>query len=299
MKIGLTNRLLPDVAPQAFLKQAKAAGYGGVVVSGDHGQLDTGPWAAMIDQPDTARGLFHELGIALVGLRYYVDFASHARRDPAGVAKLIAKNAARAAAVDAEYLVLRDSSSPRESPARAVKGAMATFECVARHVAGPRTCKLAIESAGRLAATRELWTVSESAGEALCTAYDAVESRVAGDSISVGAKRLARSMGLVFVHGAQSATTSDGRRFTRLDGGASDVSRLIEILKGIRFDGWVCVDWPESARTDLEPIDDALAGARQLIQSQWDLPIVQLSAYKGDKNAPRFAASAAAGAEAP
>lgn len=100
-----------------------------------------------------------------------------------------------------------------------------------------------------------------------------------GEAPSVFLKQLAQFARAVVLRFATLAPIVDGAD-------DANVSRTIEILKGLGYRGLIVID-------DVPPNDAGRALAARLVQrlqDLWDRPIVVLAAYKGDKNAPKFVA---------
>lgn len=112
-----------------------------------------------------------------------------------------------------------------------------------------------------------LWLVHDGlASESIGLACDLSRGAAAGESPSVMLPRLARGLRLILL-------TAGDR--------AVDVARSVEILRGLAFDGWVCVDLRGA---DDEAAERAIAEVRSLR----DRPRVPLTAYERDTHPTRF-----------
>jgi hypothetical protein len=63
---------------------------------------------------------------------------------------------------------------------------------------------------------------------------------------------------------------------------------MIELLKGVAYDGWICVEWPRLWQPSLAAPEKVLPAYSKFVTEILDRKAVVLSAYKGDKNAPKF-----------
>ncbi|MCA9257523.1 MAG: sugar phosphate isomerase/epimerase, partial [Phycisphaerales bacterium] len=71
--------------------------------------------------------------------------------------------------------------------------------------------------------------------------------------------------------------------------GALELYRFIQLLKGIAYKGYICLDWPKLWEPGLAEPDIALAKTAATLQPMIAESPVALSAYKGDKHLPKFA----------
>jgi hypothetical protein len=137
--------------------------------------------------------------------------------------------------------------------------------------AGEYKAILAIENCGMLAHSGDLWYVVDSAGAWPRVCWNSDSAQGATDGPSVALPRLARSLELIQL-------------------ASPNAPLVIELLKGLAFDGWLCVSAPSvagDAATGASPAD-WLPAAAALVRQEWNKPVVPLTAYKGDKNAPRL-----------
>ena len=62
---------------------------------------------------------------------------------------------------------------------------------------------------------------------------------------------------------------------------------LVQLLKGIAYQGFLLFDWPRQANPSLAGAAEALPAAATYLQGLLKEQPVQLTAYKGDKFKPR------------
>jgi sugar phosphate isomerase/epimerase len=70
--------------------------------------------------------------------------------------------------------------------------------------------------------------------------------------------------------------------------GDLEVARQIEILKGMAFDGYVVFEWPRRWVDRLAAPETSLPAAAKFLRDLLNEKQPILTAYKGDKNAPKF-----------
>ncbi|MFN0136988.1 MAG: hypothetical protein ACKVS9_12830 [Phycisphaerae bacterium] len=128
--------------------------------------------------------------------------------------------------------------------------------------------------------SRDMWYLLDHLHSPRLGLWIDVETLIArGETPSVFLKQLAQFARAVVLRFAKVAPIVDGAD-------DANVSRTIEILKGLGYRGLIVID-------DVPPDDAGRALAARLVQrlqDLWDRPVVVLAAYKGDKNAPKFVA---------
>ena len=65
--------------------------------------------------------------------------------------------------------------------------------------------------------------------------------------------------------------------------------RLLELVLGIGYDGYLMVEWPKLWDPSLPEPDQFLPAAATFLRDSLDIKREPLAAYKGDKNKPKFA----------
>ncbi len=60
------------------------------------------------------------------------------------------------------------------------------------------------------------------------------------------------------------------------------------MLKGIRYQGYLCIDWPKLWTPSLADADKVLPAAAEYLRPLIDEKPVAMTAYKGDKYGPTF-----------
>jgi hypothetical protein len=77
----------------------------------------------------------------------------------------------------------------------------------------------------------------------------------------------------------------------QLGEGDVGVGREIDILKGIGYGGYLMYEWPKLWVEGLAGPEAALPKAAEFLKAALAAKQPILSAYKGDKNAPKFASA--------
>jgi hypothetical protein len=76
--------------------------------------------------------------------------------------------------------------------------------------------------------------------------------------------------------------------------GDAEVARQIELLRGLLYDRYVVFEWPKMWVESLPPPESILPSVAKFLRERIEEQQPILTAYKGDKNAPKLASRAAA-----
>lgn len=154
-----------------------------------------------------------------------------------------------------------------------------------------------LEPAGTLARSREVWFIREAmdqaAGpDALSVAWRPLEPALPTDAPSVSIKRLIRSLELVFIPplppeaNRPKPAEGEGKAWIPLPQNGDDAAGVfvVEQLKGMGYDRMICLSPRRGSGSGVD-----WAGAVSELRAEWAKAPIPLSAYKGDKNAPKYA----------
>ena len=104
--------------------------------------------------------------------------------------------------------------------------------------------------------------------------------------------RLGARIGLVQLSDGKFGVNGSMEGYAPPGQGEIEIPRLIQLLKGIGFGGYLVVHWPKLWVPSLADADAVLPAAAQYIRPLIDETPIVLTAYKGDKNAPKYATAA-------
>lgn len=288
MDILLEATALPDANPAQYLHAAAAAGADGLIVDGAPGDRAWAGWKEAARASESA-------GLRLIPR---VPLELPARVGP--------PREWRAFKVlsDRPVVILRVRST--DNLDRAYRDAIAALEPIITSLLDVGIQPI-LEPAGTLARSRELWFIREAmdqaAGpDAMTLAWRPLEPALPTDAPSVAIMRLIRSLGLVFLpplppeDQRPRPAAGEGKAWIPLpqEGSAAAGVFVVEQLKGMAYDRMICLSAPRGGGPE---VDWSAAVAE--FRAEWARPPIPLSAYKGDKNAPRFASPAASPAVAP
>jgi sugar phosphate isomerase/epimerase len=152
---------------------------------------------------------------------------------------------------------------------------------------------LALENAGVLAQSGDLWLVRDAVGSpALRVCLNPLNADLAGDPPTRALKRMSGMLAMVRLSCTRPFPQDGTERFVEVDHAASNIVFILEQLKGLAYRGWVCLDRAPAVAGG-PSADELLENGARFLRTELDKAVTELTAYKGDKNAPRFVSPAA------
>ena len=115
-----------------------------------------------------------------------------------------------------------------------------------------------------------------------------------GERPTISEPRHGKQLGLVHLCDARIDDHGHLQDYAEPGSGTVEIERLVHLLRGIGYDGYVIFDWPKLWVEDLAEPDKVLPKFKEMVARIIDAEPKPLSAYKTDKNAPKFRQRAAA-----
>ena len=283
MKLAFSNSLSPELDLDTLIELSQAWGYDGIQFAPRDGKLNL-----PADLP-TLRRKLDEAGQTLVCL-HAGALSGQPDRHGLGAATQHARECvALAAEIGSPFVSVSGCRVPAGMPkVRAAEQDTLALRTLANE-AIRQGVTLLFENAGAFSSSQDAWFLRDAAGvPALRLCLNVVNARAAGDPPSVAIPRLAAATSLLRLGDAQFGADHRVTGHVACGEGGLDVPRVVELLKGLAYEGWLCVHWPQAARKELPPAEELLPAAAKYLRGELDKPAVVLTAYSGDKNAPRF-----------
>lgn len=290
MKPGFSAVACPQWDLATIVRRAKEFGYEGIEVATLGGRALSPTEPALADDPAAVRRLFADAGVELVCLATPVRVAgADADRTRAARSELLAF-LDLAARLGCPFVRVFAARPP---PAGDRNAALVRTASALRDVApaaAARNVEILVENDSAAPGSRDLWFITDAAAHpAVRCCWNPLVAATIGERPTLSVPRLGTRLGMVRI--------SDGRFGPdgRLEGyelpgnGQAEPARLIELLRGIAYDGYVVFHWPRSRIGSLAPAEEVLPAAVKFLRERIEAKGEVLSAYKGDKTAPRFA----------
>ncbi len=287
MKIGFSTSACPSWPLADILRRAREFGYEGVELSAVEGRVLSPSEPALSADPPSLRQQFADAGIELVCL------GTPVRLHGPGVRAETAKAEVRAyvdlaSRLGCPFVRVFGGTTP---PGREVNASLARVVEALRDVAPAAAdvnVTLVVENDGDLCGSREMWYVLDAVDHpAVACCWNPCRAMAVRERPTLSVPRLGTRIGLVHVCDARADEQGRPTGVVPLGEGQAELPRLIALLRGIAYDGYVVVDQP--GMDVAAPADAALPAAAAFLKAQIETKGEVLAAYKGDKTAPRYA----------
>jgi sugar phosphate isomerase/epimerase len=160
---------------------------------------------------------------------------------------------------------------------------------LARIAARHKVTLLACNTPG-FPSSRSVWFVVDGVSQpGLRAAWNPVIGLSCGEQSTLALPRLGARIRQVQAGDAAFDQQDRFMGYRPIGDGAIGYSRTIDLLKGLLFDGYVMLDWPQARAEGLPAPEVALPAALALMLERVKLVEPELTAYKKDKNAPNYA----------
>lgn len=294
MKIGFSTLACPGWDLTKIVDQAAAMGYQGVEIRGLGGELNLPLVPALAARPDSVRSLFAEKKIELVCLG---TSAALTPRDKAEVARqkgIIIEFVELASRLGCPFVrVFAGEVQTRDTADKAFRRFVEAIGPLA-DTAAQKGVTLLVENGGDFRDSWSMWQVCDTVNHpAVRICWNQVSAMAVLEHASTSIPRLGTKMALVHVGDARFDERGVLLEHVPLGEGDVGVGRQVELLKGIIYRGYLMYEWPRLWVDGLAGPEVALPKAAAFLKAALAAKQPILSAYKGDKNAPKFAASSA------
>lgn len=285
VKIAFSTSLFPNADADELLARAKSCRCDGLELTGLYGHVDLGPAAGAARDPAGFRGKVEAAGLAVCALDSELAIGALPRRTLGAALDRGCEALSLARQLGAGAVIVH--GAPRQPGIRLDAQLDQCVEAAGQlgREAEKAGVILAIETTGILARSENAWFVRDAAdSDCVRICLNPLAARLAGDAPSVALKRLAGTLAVVRV--AASRPTVQPPPATQAQ--ADDLPLMIELLKGVVYCGWITLGTANPDELEGADPDGVVAQCAAAIREVLERPPVELTAYKGDKNAPRF-----------
>lgn len=285
MKTCLSTGVCPEWDLETAVRSAASAGFEAVEIhAGGHKPLLADDGART--DPDSVRRMFGEAGVELAGIATDVQLPGPAGDpQPAERVRRYLGLAERLGSALVRVLAGPDRPGPRDAVLRELVQALSELA----PVAAEHRVTLLVENRGACLPSEQMWYVLDAVAHPYVRCcWHPARALAIGERPTLSVPRLNRRIAMVRLWDAR--FDQSGRLCSvELPGqGDLNVPRLIALLRGIAYNGPLVFDWPAS-RPLPAALDAVLPAVATYLKEQISAKGQVLSAYRGDKTAPRYA----------
>ncbi|MFQ5590434.1 MAG: sugar phosphate isomerase/epimerase family protein [Phycisphaerae bacterium] len=289
MKIGFSSLVSPSWDLDTIVTTASAHGFQGVELRGLRGELHLPRAPELVRDKDGVRGLFSDHKVELVCLAASATLTSRDRREMARQKATLVEFIELAAALRCPYVRILAGEAERGEYAPAVLSRIAE----ALQALIPVLCRcevtMLVENGGDFPASDDLWFLIDAVSHPVIRAcWNQCYAMTHGERATTSVPRLGGKIELVHVCDATFDEDGTMTEYKPLGQGDCQVAKQTELLRGVLYDGYVIFEWPKLWLESLPAPEAILPEAAKFLRACVDSRQNVLSAYKGDKNAPRI-----------
>ncbi len=300
MKLAFSSIACPTWSLVTMVEKAKEYGYTGIELRGLEGQMYLPLAPQLASNPGKVADLMDATGVGLICLSTSAAFHHRDKETQAKSSKEVRDYIELAEALRCPYVRVFGSEIQKMSfsllgyerrettLARIVEGLKPLADYAAQ-----RGVTLLIENNGDFVDSVSMWFIVDAVGSpGMRCCWNPLNALAKRERPTVSIPRLSARIGMV--HICDGHFENGGFTGYALPGeGNVELARLVQLLKGVGYQGYLCLDWPKLWQPSLADPDQVLKAATALIQPMIDEQPVALSAYKNDKFAPKMKAQAA------
>lgn len=302
MKLAFSSIGCPAWDLATMVEKAKEYGYQGIELRGLEGQMHLPLAPQIASNPAKIAKLMRETNVEIVCLSTSAAFHM---RDP----KEVAKNQAEvreyielAGKLECPYVRVFGAEIPklrfkllgserRETVLARIANALREL---ASFAAAHRVTIL-IENNGDFVDSAAMWYLVEASDSpAVKCCWNPLNAATRNERPTISIPRLGLKIGLVHLSDGKFAENGGFEGHVAPGQGTIEIPRLVQLLKGIAYRGYLCFDWPKLWDGSLADPDKVFPAAASYLQPMIDEKPIPLTAYKTDKFAPKFADEPAA-----
>lgn len=292
MKIGFSTLACPGWDLVKIVDQAAAMGYQGVEIRGLGGELHLPLVPALAGKPQFVRELFAEKKIELVCLGTSASLTSRDKEEVARQKGIIIEFVELASHLGCPFVRLfAGEVQKRDTSDKAFRRFVDALRPLA-DTAAQKGVSLLVENGGDYRDSWSMWQLCDTVDHpAVRVCWNQVSAMAVLEHCSTSIPRLGTKMALVHIGDARFDERGVILEHVPLGEGDVNVAKQIELLKGIIYRSYLMYEWPRLWVDGLAGPEVALPKAAAFLKAALAAKQPILSAYKGDKNAPKFAAS--------
>jgi len=286
MKIGFSSRVCPKWDLETIVRNASAMGFSGVELFGLRGQFDLPRVPALAEQTESVRRLFEESNVELACLSAPIAMDSCSESEVLQQEATLEEYAELALELRCPNVRI---GAGRVQPLDNRNAAMSRIGGLLERlvpIAMKSGITMLVENDGDFRNSGDAWFLIDAVGHpAVQCCWNQCRALTVHERATRSIPRLSTKIGMVHMTDA----SFDGRGalvgYKRLGEGDAEIGRQIELLKGLMYNRYLIFEEPTVGSDPKAVLEPAAKFLRECIEQE---PTV-LSAYKGDKRAPRMA----------
>lgn len=289
MKLAFSNIACSELDLDALLARSAEWGYSGIELKFFEGRFDLTESPTLKRDPGAIRDKFADAGQTLVALNTSLSFCDPKKDTREANKTKLSEYLELAERIGAERVIVCGDVLPSGmSKAQAINQTAEALRDLAIEAA-ERSVTIVIENIGDFASSRDMWTVNDAVRfPSVAVCWNQIYAQMLNEPPSLTIPRIGHALGLVHLTDARLSEAGLIEAYVEIGKGSLESERMIELLKGVAYDGWLCVEWPRLWQPALAAAEKVLPASAKFLAEVIERKPIVLTAYKGDKRAPKF-----------
>lgn len=290
MKIGFSSLVCPAWDLETIITNSSALGFDGIELRGVQGDLHLPLLPELAHRPDAVAQRFAERKVELVCLGTSATLDSRQPRVRAQQKSEITEFVELAAKLRCPYVRIFVGEVQRRDNHRAALARIAHALEALVPVAAQHGVTILVENGSDFPGSDDMWFLMDAVDHpAIKVCWNQCHAKTVRERPTNSLPRLGCKIGLVHVCDASFDPQGTLLDYKPLGEGDAEVERQIELLRGLVYDGYLIFEWPKMWIGTLPSPETTLPQVAKFLREQVAARQPILSAYKGDKQAPRLA----------
>lgn len=290
MKIGFSSLACPGWDLETIVTSASEMGFDGVELRGLRGELHLPLVPELAGDPRATAAVFRQHGVELVCLASSVTLDSRRREEVARQKGILTEFVELAAKLECRFVRLFAGEVQRLDNHRAALARIAEALRSVAPIASRCGVTLLLENGGDFATSEDIWFLIDAADSpAVRCCWNQCNAKVHLERPTNSIPRLAGKLGMVHVCDATFESAGVLSEYKPPGEGDTEIARQIELLRGVAYDRYLVFEWPAMWVESLSAPEVVLPEVAKYLRERVDHRQPVLTAYKGDKYAPKLA----------
>jgi len=291
MKIGFSSLVCPAWNLETMVANAAKFGFDGIELRGLCGELHLPLAPELARDPEAVRRLFADNKVELVCLGTSATLSSKTPRVLAEHKGAVTEFMELASKLGCPYVRIFAGEVDRRDNQRAALSRIASALISLAPIAARLGVTLLVENGGDFPGSADLWFLIDAvAHPAVGCCWNQCHAMTLGERATNSIPRLGNKIRMVHICDGKFDEAGAQLGYALPGEGDVGVKRQIEILKGLLYDRYLMFEWPKLWVDSLPAPESVLPKVAKFLRETIDAKQPILSAYKGDRNAPKMTA---------
>jgi sugar phosphate isomerase/epimerase len=292
MKIGFSTVGCPDWDLDTIISQGSKLGYQAVELRGLQGEMHLPDLPAVSKDPAALAARFAEAKLDIACLATGNCFHSQDKKEVARNKGQVREFIELAAQLGCPFVRVFGDEVPRYEQKQTTYLRISEALRDLAPTAAAHGVTLVLENHGDFASSRDVWYILDSVDHpAVRCCWHPCHAKAAGDRLTLSVPRVGRLISLVHLVDGRFNEAGALEGYALPGDGNVEMEKFLMLLRGVTYDGYLIFDWPKLWVSGVADPEKAFPSALTKIKgllTKFD-GVKELTAYKGDKNAPKLA----------